>query len=1725
MAENSHKTVDIADLIWYNKSNSYDLKKVVHCDIFYHAQKGMIFQMKTLTEYGQFREHCLAFKEEFAEEYLPEGQLLCHPLIKGLIFAPASEEEVKSNSTNICRLYDLMLMSENGTNDWKPFNIAEARKIASENEHIFLSDLMFGTLYCAHDWMIDGKHDQLIVSEQYMREHNKPYAPVTPLTNQRLNIKKINDESFWVKGTLENPAFITFNEISENLDKFSADRLSEFPVISEIREKTFKIADTEVKIPADSAKYMTLVSSLRAVDRLKSEMDGVSPILSALGMKMTAAGYSIKFLVAALNKNGVSINGADFRNSFYEAELKNFPENPSVTEELAAAGKAFIKAFAEKNTIGFKIPSYDEKKSEDALTEAESGNLSGKELLSAVLGILSEKPANGAPFKLLYANFPDSVNEIAELEEFWLSKKRTFSDEELNAYLEKKYVPADSFDDKGEYCCGSEKARLICEELSAAASKYRFPSCPAVAKIKAYIDKEEINARTYNGTVFDSAEDMKKAAENESKIADLCTDLSALDRNEIAALKKYIFDSTADKKTKAKYLVKIKLAENDVQKNELSQIALKLPLSSLDEAKAILEKLKAADADDAVKKEFIVRANDRIISAQAEELSAKFKSIDSMKADEIDAVLKECDTDRYSPIVKKHFVRKASYAKNNLSRRELDDICKDMDKLDRVKLGDLRKTIEEKKYPSSISGSYLRKIASLAADFDRKEVVSIFGGVSKASREELEKLRAVINEGRYSTELTDPYINKIAERERAIKIEEFEERCKKISEMDKDSLAKIKAEFTGGEYPEEITSKYADKIIARENALENAEIDEIVRDMDKADIPTLENMKKALSDEKFKKEHTAPFFVKLTERKLAVLTEGLDKMNNADLDKLTQSLKSGEFDKEKTSTFFDRIKTRRETIEKDEIAALCKDIPSMDREALKKLQTSLSDEKYNKEFTAPYFDKIKHRNIEIDNAEVVKICENVDKMDRAALKTAKEKISDEKYDKEFTDSYFDKIKAREAELDKAELTELTKDVEKLNKSDLEKLTAKIKEKYSKDIISPFIEKIRAKEISLMKAEMEQLCKNIPSTPRSELSKLKDALKGGEFDKELSEKYIKQIEERENSLIKTELSDLCRNLDNAPKEKLHEMKQKISELPEYAEPGKEYVSRIDARLRKLDKEEFDKMMNSIDKMSREEIDKFSEELQKRKPTLDMNRYSAAVKSADKRIDELDKAELDELCKNMPAMTISEITAALHTIEDKGFKPANSAAYIKRLNGAAEQLHIKELSKLTEKLDGLTKSELLEICGKIADYKNGCTDDLKKRYDGIVRRKIREVEDKEVGILCRGIGSMTESEICGLIEKIKLMDIDDEAKKRHVSNCENTIISKKTETRDLLTSRIGSCMSEHSLNQSVIVTRESPTFDSTALKMEHSFADIGKFDLPVILHTVTQGNPDEGFIITLEYLYCRNRNGLITKKALGDISRFMGKNGIFSANTLKAEEKNGSTTELPSSIKGKFVENVAIVLSDYLEGINAIKAAEHKKMLERNAAENDSFMNIQASEASKPANAASAKPTEVPKPNVPAAKPVEVPTSAAPAAKPVEVPASAAPAAKPVEVPASAAPAAKPVEVPASAAPAAKPVDVPDMDIKPIKPIETSETPKIGAGVDIKPIKPIEKTETPKVDTGVDIKPIKPIEKTETAKPAAPASGNQPIKIRFCDQCGAKITSSTAKFCSECGNKIG
>ena len=81
--------------------------------LFWQNTKGGIIAVETIN-YNRFKESCEEFKSAFSDSFFSSGRLFCHPLLDGVIYTPCSPEEAKSNSMDICRMADMLLMSADG---------------------------------------------------------------------------------------------------------------------------------------------------------------------------------------------------------------------------------------------------------------------------------------------------------------------------------------------------------------------------------------------------------------------------------------------------------------------------------------------------------------------------------------------------------------------------------------------------------------------------------------------------------------------------------------------------------------------------------------------------------------------------------------------------------------------------------------------------------------------------------------------------------------------------------------------------------------------------------------------------------------------------------------------------------------------------------------------------------------------------------------------------------------------------------------------------------------------------------------------------------------------------------------------------------------------------------------------------------------------------------------------------------------------------------------------------------------------------------------------------------------------------------------------------------------------------------------------------------------------------------------------------------------------------
>ena len=202
-------------------------------------------------------------------------------------------------------------------------------------------------------------------------------------------------------------------------------------------------------------------------------------------------------------------------------------------------------------------------------------------------------------------------------------------------------------------------------------------------------------------------------------------------------------------------------------------------------------------------------------------------------------------------------------------------------------------------------------------------------------------------------------------------------------------------------------------------------------------------------------------------------------------------------------------------------------------------------------------------------------------------------------------------------------------------------------------------------------------------------------------------------------------------------------------------------------------------------------------------------------------------------------------------------------------------------------------------------------------------------------------------------------------------------------------------------------------------------------------------------------------------------------------LTAVEKNGDSSELPNSLKKDVIENVAKTLTALVSFIHDRRSAERMKELLENAVQEKA---VQAASMAVPA------PAPVPAPipevhEVPAEEPAVNYEAEYRQAEPPHAPAT----------------------LEKISAPAVD--DYYEEEVSETEPAEELAAEPAA-----------EHFAEHAAEPEVAVPEVATLEVPVSAVPAEATPEPAEVKVKFCDQCGARITSPTAKFCAECGNKL-
>ncbi len=1095
--------------------------------------------MEIFKQYDSFKEKCIEFPKIFEGKCFNDNKFICHPTAENELIAVCSDEEAHTNAICICRMADMLLMSEDSEN-WTKFNLAEARKIAEQNGFIYLTNLFAESAFFAEEWMIDGKHDTVIVNEEYMREKGMKYAPVTPLTNKVLHFKKYSNSFFWKPVETGDILTIDKKYIETRFDEFYNQYLEKLPDLSESETIDFALFNDKVTIDVNTTRARTIETFFENINNLVSMFAENNEVLEMCEYDFSAKDFIIDIVVAALNKNDIKLTRAEFESKYYKTVLSG-----NASEKLFVLGNkcgddaidciklAFIDAVTNEYKDEIKYSAEDTSFYNTKLRQMELGNYTAEEEQYFITELLSHKPGDYRVFYYAERQYPDEAANLASIAKFW--KINSQNEEEMENTILSAYLLDDNFDEQGRFCAGYEESRILKEKLEKVITKYGIDSRECIEELSQHIEVMDKERRTFNGTLFNSPEEKKLAVKNEAYIQDLCVDLSALNENELNSLNEHIENTTLDVNTKSKYQLKVKLALNNVHSSMLEQRCLKLPLMTLDEITELRDKIVNEDYPEAVVKPFEAKIRDAYSTAQTEEIEALLAGSESFSDAQLDSISAKLISGRYDAGFAEYYVQKIDEIKDKNIRNKVAALVEGYEDMNKEELQALIEKLDDDVYPKHLTGPLTAKIINTLNNYELNEAAKAFEGVDIATEEQLDEMKKIISEKQFADEILAPYISKVEQREKVLLDEELIDMCRDIETMSQEELDELKAKITNSEknFDEQLVVKYLDKIAQKSCELTNSELAELCKYIFSMEQEELDELKEKLADDKYDKEFTDVYYRKIAEREQELLYIELDN--------------------------------------------LCADISERSIPELEELKDNILDNEAYNDICDKYI-------IDINNhIEAIKLAEYKDKIDSVSEMSADEvadfrTYAEEKREEIGEELYSASIEAadiRDDILENEALEELCEGIEEYDFEKAESVRAELESgKYNSEKIIPYIGMIGNRILELHTAELESYVDGIDSMSKEDI--IKAQIKVQDYDNgcpaELREKYNKIAEAALADIADREVRELCGDISTLSAKKSSELIRKLDNMPLDPEAKTKYIDALDNHISDLKSEE-------------------------------------------------------------------------------------------------------------------------------------------------------------------------------------------------------------------------------------------------------------------------------------------------------------------------------------------------------------------------------------------------------------------------------------------------------------------------------------------------------------------------------------------------------------------------
>ena len=668
---------------------------------------------------------------------------------------------------------------------------------------------------------------------------------------------------------------------------------------------------------------------------------------------------------------------------------------------------------------------------------------------------------------------------------------------------------------------------------------------------------------------------------------------------------------------------------------------------------------------------------------------------------------------------------------------------------------------------------------------------------------------------------------------------------------------------------------------------------------------------------------------------------------------------------------------------------------------------------------------------------------------------------------------------------------------------LEDMKEIIEEKFfSDEILAPYIIKVEQRAKELINEELADMCADIDNMSQEQLDELKEKITTSDkgFDEALVNKYLDKITQRGCELTNSELAELCKYIFSMEQSELDELKVKLADEKYDKEFTAVYYRKIDEREQELTLLELDKLCENIGDMDIPALEDLKGKI------LDEEKYDSLcdkyIVAINEQIDRIKIADYRKIIDSAAEMNAEEIAEFRKTTEEKR-------------NEIGEELYKQSIEAADAREDILETEELEELCAGIEDYdlekaesvkstlaEGGYTLEKANGYIAKINERIIEIHTANLDAIINGIGDMDKERL--IKAQINVQNYGngcpEELKSKYIASLESAASDIAEKEIKELCGNVSSLSVKKS--QDIIRKLNTMPIDEDIKNryvdvIDAHIASIKDNEAKDYIRYLSMKMDDMG--VNSVHLSVPGLSNLFFNKYEA-VSKAYISAGRYELPILLHEGSGGDgftmTTEYLYSYTRGVLNRIKI---DDIASFQAKKGLMSSSLIatEKNGNNNDLPNALNKNVIENVAKVLTALVCYI-NDKRSAEHMKELLENAVQQEKAIH--------AEPVVIP-------EPVHVPEHAL-ETEPVPAPVVEeAAPVSETESVETVPEATAEEISE-KPAEE----------EVKEAPPVENAPVEDAPAEEAPKAEVKIRFCDQCGAKIPNPNAKFCMECGNKL-